>query len=241
MAGNCIALDTIEEVLAAHGGSHYGKPNVIARACRKSRTGGPANPIAHTAKMPDNGRFAAPIRSSLRNPGLAFALSDKKADTGSPIGCVVAYNSERLNTSTAPSSRHLCRIAGNVGCALGQTRRTRPPGSAKYPAMGLGTRRGTAGCQGPLRDTWATLRGRVLCQIGWMQAQPNRCPCDPYRRFRLDGAVEVFGRWGAQTPRSRSASRVCFFCLTKQMLNLISPNSTELGRRTGRCRGVLAV
>ena len=39
--------------------SHYGKPNVIARACREPRRQ-PANPIAHTAEMPDNGRVRRP-------------------------------------------------------------------------------------------------------------------------------------------------------------------------------------
>jgi len=39
--------------------SHYGKPNVIARAFREPRRAA-GHPIAHTAKVPDNGRVCRP-------------------------------------------------------------------------------------------------------------------------------------------------------------------------------------
>ncbi len=53
--------------------SHYGKPEVITRACREPRTV-PVNPIVHTTKMPDNRPVRRPYLVAFENSRLGTGL-----------------------------------------------------------------------------------------------------------------------------------------------------------------------
>ena len=69
--------------------SHYGKPNVIARAFREPCTAA-GQPVAHTTEMPDNGRVRRP------NP-LMFEKSRLGGPTACPPGAIRARTNAQKN------------------------------------------------------------------------------------------------------------------------------------------------